>query len=131
MGRLADLVPGQELEPIVQSISAAANERYWRAAGADHALLRAGALYPPIAGNLTILLLQRTVPEQVLHVDQEVRSHRRGHAGEALEVRGRVASRFARRGREYATVEATIGGDAGILWSAAATFAELRPRRTT
>ena len=127
---LAELAAGEVLGPITVSVSAAANERYWRSAGVDHPLLAAGALYPPIAANLTILLLQTAVPGPVLHARQRLTCHRRGSAAEegtALGVSGSVAARYEKRGREYAEVEATVSlPDGSVLWTSQATFAEAR-----
>ncbi len=64
--RLRDVATGQRLGPLGLVVSAEANERYWRAAGIEHPSLEAGALYPPIAANLTVLLLQTVVDEPVL-----------------------------------------------------------------
>jgi hypothetical protein len=108
------------------TVSADANERYWRAAGIDHPRLREGALYPPIGANLTILLFQTVAPRPLLHTAQRLVSHRAADAGVELTVTGTVARRFRKRGREYATVEATValpGGEA--LWSSVATFTEV------
>jgi hypothetical protein len=90
------------------TVSAAANERYWRAAGADHPRLRAGALYPPIAANLTILCLQLTVPDAMIQTRQRLRCHRSTVAGSELVTTGRVVDRYEKRGREYVDIEANI-----------------------
>ncbi len=72
----AALRPGHELGPLRLTVSTAANERYWRAAGVDHPRLRAGALYPPIAANLTILCFQLTVPDAMIQTRQRLVCHR-------------------------------------------------------
>jgi hypothetical protein len=118
--------PGRPLGPVTIAVSPAANERYWRSAGIDHPLLQAGALYPPIAANLTILLFQTVATRPLLHVSQRLTCHRAADAGPELTVTGLVAERYAKRGREYAVVEAEIalpGGDP--LWSSVATFTEV------
>ena len=87
---LADIAAGTALGPIEITVSAAANERYWAAAGVDHPVLRAGALYPPIAANLTILLFQTVATRGVLQTAQRLVCHRRGEAGTPLTVSGTV-----------------------------------------
>ena len=72
MTPFADLAPGTPLGPFGITVSTAANERYWRTAGADHPSLRAGALYPPIAANLTVLTFQQTCPEAVIQTRQRL-----------------------------------------------------------
>jgi hypothetical protein len=116
---------GATLGPLTFRISREANERYWRSAGVDHPALHTGALYPPIAANLTVLLFQTVAPDPVLHTAQRLVCHRRGEAGSELTVTGTVAERFTKRGREYAVVEAEVslpGGDR--LWTSRATFCE-------
>ena len=68
------------------TVSQAANERYWASAGVDHPALRQGALYPPIAANLTILLFQTVATRPLLHTAQRLVSHRSGDAGSELTV---------------------------------------------
>src|SRR6185436_21171143 len=97
----ADLRPGQPLEELRLTVSPAANERYWRAAGADHPRLRSGALYPPIAANLTILCFQLTVPDAMIQTRQRLVCHRVAAAGGELVTTGVVADRYVKRGREY------------------------------
>ena len=125
-GRFGGAAAGERLGPVEYTVSAAANERYWAAAGVDHPALRSGALYPPIAANLTILLFQTVAPEPVLHTAQRLVCHRRGEAGSTLTVEGVVLERYEKRGREYAVVEAQIrvaNGEA--LWTSVATFTEI------
>jgi hypothetical protein len=122
---LADIPAGTPLGPIEITVSAAANERYWAAAGVDHPVLRAGALYPPIAANLTILLFQTVATRGVLQTAQRLACHRRGEAGTPLTVSGTVRERFEKRGREYAVVESTVAlPDGAPLWTSVATFCE-------
>src|SRR5579862_8634778 len=93
----AGLRAGDALRPLRLTISPAANERYWRAAGVDHPLLRAGALYPPIAANLTILCFQQTVPDAMIQTRQRLQCHRVEHAGCELVTTGRVEDRYDKR----------------------------------
>jgi hypothetical protein len=118
-------VAGDELGPLRITVSAAANKRYWASAGVDHAALRGGALYPPIAANLTILLFQTVATRPLLHTSQRLVAHRRGEAGAELTVSGTVADRYEKRGREYAVVDAVVAlADGEPLWSSTATFCE-------
>jgi hypothetical protein len=106
-------------------VSPAANERYWASAGVDHPALRQGALYPPIAANLTILLFQTVATRPLLHTAQRLVCHRRGEAGSELEVTGAVVERYEKRGREYAVVEGVVAlPDGARLWTSTATFCE-------
>lgn len=119
---------GRALGPLRFTVSAAANERYWQAAAVDHPLLRDGYLYPPIAANLTILLFRTVAPRPLLHARQQLRCHRLGRAGAELTVTGRVIGRFAKRGRDYAVVEAGVDLlDGDRLWTSTATFCEVTP----
>ncbi|MGQ0803996.1 MAG: hypothetical protein ACT4PI_09060 [Actinomycetota bacterium] len=116
---------GTELGPASFTVSPAANERYWAAAGVDHPSLREGALYPPIAANLTILLFQTVAPRPMIQAAQRLVCHRRGEAGSELIVRGTVTERYEKRGREYAVVEAEVALPGGSpLWTSVATFIE-------
>ena len=116
---------GTDLGPLRFTVSPAANERYWSSAGVDHRTLRRGALYPPIAANLTILLFQTVATRPLLHTAQRLVCHRRGEAGAELEVTGTVVERYEKRGREYAVVEAVVALPEGApLWTSVATFCE-------
>ncbi len=124
----AALEIGQQLGPLPLTVSAAGNVRYWNAAAVDAAPFRAGALYPPIAANLTVLLLQTAISSPVLQVGQRIVNRRVVKADTPLVVEGLVTERFARRGREYAVVHAAIrtagpGGGEG-LWASVATFCD-------
>jgi hypothetical protein len=122
-------VAGTALGPMRVTVSAAANERYWASAGVDHPALRQGALYPPVAANLTILLFQTVAKQPLLHTAQRLVSHRRGAAGSELTVTGTVVERYEKRGREYAVVDAVVTlPDGGPLWTSTATFCEQRAR---
>jgi hypothetical protein len=119
------LRPEQVLGPMRLTISPAANERYWRAAGVDHPALRAGALYPPIAANLTILCFQQTVPDAMIQTRQRLKCHRIAQAGAELVTFGRVVARYEKRGREYVDIEvAVITTDQpdAPLWTSWVTF---------
>ena len=119
------LAPGHALGPLRLTVSSAANERYWRAAGADHPRLRAGALYPPIAANLTILCFQQTCPDAMIQTSQRLKCHRRAQAGVDVITFGRVVARYEKRGREYVDIEvAVITADAPDqpLWTSWVTF---------
>jgi hypothetical protein len=116
---------GTDLGSLQITVSPAANERYWGSAGAEHPLLRDGALYPPIAANLTILLFQTIAKRPLLHTAQRLLCHRRGEAGTALSVTGTVTERYEKRGREYAVVHAVVAlPDGDPLWTSTATFCE-------
>jgi hypothetical protein len=104
----SDLGPGDRLPPLHVTVSAAANERYWRAAGVDHEVLAAGALYPPIAANLTVLCFAELCPDAMIQTRQTLRCHRRVDAGAELVTSGRVADRYEKRGRVYVDVETTV-----------------------
>ena len=116
---------GTDLGPLRITVSAAANERYWASAGVDHPALRQGALYPPVAANLAILLFQTVATRPLLHTSQRLVSHRRGEAGAELTVTGTVVDRYEKRGREYAVIEAVVAlPDGEPLWTSTATFCE-------
>jgi hypothetical protein len=118
-------VTGTDLGRLRITVSAAANERYWASAGVDHPALRQGALYPPVAANLTILLFQTVATRPLLHTSQRLVSHRRGEAGAELTVTGTVVDRYEKRGREYAVIEAVVAlPDGEPLWTSTATFCE-------
>ena len=121
----AALAADQPLGPLRLTISEAANERYWRAAGVDHPALQAGALYPPIAANLTVLCFQQTVPDAMIQTRQRLKCHRSAQAGADLITFGRVVTRYEKRGREYVDIEcAVITADAPDqpLWTSWVTF---------
>ena len=102
------LAVDQPLGPLRLTMTVAANERYWRAAGVDHPLLRAGALYPPIAANLTILCFQQTCPDAMIQTRQRLKCHRVAPAGAELVTFGRVVARYEKRGREYVDIEVAV-----------------------
>ena len=124
-GPFAEVPTGTVLGPWHVSISTDANERYWRSAGVEHELLAAGALYPPIAANLTVLLFARSCPEAMIQTRQRLRCHRIERAGTPLVVRGRVIDRFEKRGRAYVDVEAVVAAEDRPdepVWTSVATF---------
>jgi hypothetical protein len=118
----ADLGVGTALEPFTVTISEAANDRYWDGAGVDHALRRAGALYPLIAANLTILTFGQVCPDAMIQTRQALVCHRRGDAPAALRTTGAVTGRYERRGRSYVVVEATVWIDDARLWTSTVDF---------
>ena len=121
----SEMAPGTVLGPLVVTISAAANERYWRAAGIDHPALRAGALYPPIAANLTVLCFTQVCPDAMIQTRQRLRCHRRVDAGAELVTTGRVARRYDKRGRTYVDVETTVATTAAPgapVWTSEVSF---------
>ena len=118
-------VVGTDLGPLRITVSAAANQRYWASAGVDHPAMRQGALYPPVAANLAILLFQTVATRPLLHTSQRLVSHRRGEAGTELTVTGSVVDRYEKRGREYAVIDAVVAlPDGEPLWTSTATFCE-------
>jgi hypothetical protein len=120
---LAAIPAGTVLGPLRLRISRAANERYWSSAGVDHPALRAGALYPPIAANLTVLLVQTVADRPLLQTAQRVTSHRSADADVELTVTGAVTERFEKRDRAYAVVQAEVALPGGEpLWTSTATF---------
>ncbi len=121
----AGLVPGTALPELRVHVSPAANERYFRAAGVSHPSLETGALYPPIAANLTILAFQQVHSAAVLQTRQHLVCHRRAPAGTDLVVRATIGDRSDKRGRPYIDVDATITtSDApdAPLWTSQVTF---------
>jgi len=121
----SQMVPGTVLGPLRITVSATANERYWRAAGVDHPALAAGALYPPIAANLTVLCFTQVCPEAMIQTHQHLRCHRSVPAGVELVTTGRIASRYEKRGRTYVDVETTVaaaGAPDEPVWSSEVSF---------
>jgi hypothetical protein len=120
-----EMAPGTELGLFRVTVSAAANERYWRAAGVDHPALAAGALYPPIAANLTVLCLGRVCPDAMIQTRQHLRCHRKVAAGVELVTTGKVSRRYEKRGRTYVDVEtmvATADRPDEAVWSSEVSF---------
>jgi hypothetical protein len=121
----AEMVPGTALGPFRVTVSATANERYWRAAGIDHPALAAGALYPPIAANLTVLCFGGVCPDAMIQTRQRLRCHRKVTAGVELVTTGTVSRRYDKRGRTYVDVEtvvATADRPDQPVWSSEVSF---------
>ncbi len=118
----SDLAAGTTLEPFTVAISEAANDRYWDGAGVDHPLRRAGALYPLIAANLTILTFGRLCPDAMIQTRQGLVCHRRADAPASLRTTGLVSKRYERHGRSYIVVEATVWVDDARLWTSTVHF---------
>jgi hypothetical protein len=116
---------GTTFGPVSYAVSAEANDRYWHAAGIEHAARADGVLYPPMAANLTILAFQTIAPDPLLHTHQTLVAHAAAHAPAELAVYGQVSRRFAKRGREYVEVTTEVAdGDGTHLWTSIATFVE-------
>ena len=127
-GRLTELTVGTRLGPLTVAVSAAANERYWEGAAVEHPARAAGLLYPPLAANLTVLLTQTIVGHPLLQTAQRLRSHRSSPAGVELTITGAVLERYAKRGREYAVIQADVTlPDRDLLWTSTATFTTVAP----
>jgi hypothetical protein len=121
----SDLSLADRFGPLRLTISAAANERYWRAAGLDHPLLRAGHLYPMIAGNLTVLAFGTACPDPVIQTRQRLRCHGTVLAGTELVTEGVVVATYEKRGRAYVDLEATVVDAAApdvVVWESDVTF---------
>jgi hypothetical protein len=118
----AELAAGTALEPLSLAISEAANDRYWDGAGVEHPLRHAGALYPLIAANLTILTFGRLCPDAMIQTRQRLVCHRRADAPATLRTTGSVSERYERRGRAYVVIEATVWVDDARLWSSTVHF---------
>ena len=116
------LEPGTDLGELALTVSPAANERYWRAAGADHPLLAAGALYPPIAANLTVLLFNQACPVPVIQTRQVLRTHHRADAGIELRTTGTITAAYEKRGRAYVDIEARVTAADEPLWTSMVSF---------
>jgi hypothetical protein len=117
-------VAGTLFGPVTYTVSEAANDRYWRAAGIEHPARTAGFLYPPMAANLTILAFQTIAPGPLLHTHQTLVAHAAATAPADLEVYGQVSRRFAKRDREYIEVTTEIAANGTHLWTSIATFVE-------
>lgn len=118
----SEVAPGTALEPFTLAISEAANDRYWDGAGVEHPLRRAGALYPLIAANLTILTFARLCPDAMIQTRQGLVCHRRADAPATLRTTGQISERYERKGRAYVVVEATVRVDDSRLWTSTVHF---------
>lgn len=111
--------PGSDLGTLELTVSPQANDRYWRGAGIEHSARDARLLYPPMSVNFTILLVQQTISEGVLHTWGRLTCHGGGRAGSSLTVSGEVHDRFEKRERDYFTVSSEIRAEDGtLLWTA-------------
>lgn len=118
---------GDRFPELAIRLSARANDRYWAGAGVDHAARTTGVLYPPMAANLTILLVQQVSPEALLHAEQALACVASATGDAQLRVNGTVAERFEKRSREYAVIDATVATAGGAaLWRSRATFTPAR-----
>jgi hypothetical protein len=119
-----ELAPSAPIGPFRAVVSAAANERYWQAAGVDHPVLRDGALYPPIAANFTVLAFQASCPEPVIQTRQRLVCHRRADAGVELVAEGEIVAAYTKRGRDYVDVRVTVttADDSAPLWTSEVSF---------
>jgi acyl dehydratase len=118
-----DCGPGTPIGPHRVTLRPEANERYWRAAGLDHPVLAAGAAYPLVCANATVLAWLDTCPTPVIQTRQRLRTHRLVATPVELETTGSVVERSERRGREYAVVRvdvATVDGD--LVWTSEVDF---------
>lgn len=119
----ADLAAGTALEPLTLTLSEAANDRYWEGAGIEHPVRAAGALYPLVAANLTVLAFGQTCADPVIQARQTLVCHRRADAPATLVTAGAVREAYERRGRAYVVVDTEValaGGDP--LWSSTVVF---------
>jgi hypothetical protein len=131
-----DIPPGTPLGPFPVTVSADANRRYYAAAGVAHPALDSGALYPPIAANLTILLFLQTCDAPMIQTRQRLRCHGRIETDTPLVVTGEVRDRYEKRGRAYVDVHATVApaaDPAGPRWESEVSFtpaSEVKGRET-
>lgn len=106
-------------------MSAAANERFLRAAGVSHPVFAAGACYPPIAANLTVMLFGRHCAEPVVQTRQRLVCDGRVGTGTPLVVTGEIVARYEKRGRDYVDLHATVAPEedpAHPRWTSEVTF---------
>lgn len=122
----AGLGPGDRLEPLTLELSAAANDRYWQGAGIDHPRRRAGALYPLIAANLTVLAFARHCADAMIQTRQHLVCHRRADAPTRLVTAATIDQRFEKRGLPYITVRAEVTIDDAPLWTSTVDFTPAR-----
>ncbi|HEY3830806.1 MAG TPA: hypothetical protein VGO03_00800 [Acidimicrobiia bacterium] len=116
------LAPGDLLGPLRLTVSAAANERYWSAAAVDHPALRAGALYPLIAANLTVLTFGAHCPDAMIQTRQHLVCHQRGAVDVELETTAEVLERYERRDRDYIVLQAEVVQAGAPLWTSTVHF---------
>ena len=118
----AQVAQGTVLPPLRLIVSAAANERYWRAAGVSHPSLVAGALYPPVAANLAVLCFGQVCGDAMIQTRQRLVCHRSAMAGVELLIAGVVSARYEKRGRTYVDVETRVSTADGVLWESEVSF---------
>lgn len=116
------VVPGTVVGPHTIALSSAANERYWSAAGIDHPTLRAGASYPLVAANATVLAWLATCSVPMIQTRQRLRCHRVAPTPAELNTAGSVTARQTRRGREHIDVRVEIDTPEGRLWTSEVGF---------
>jgi hypothetical protein len=121
-GHFGGLAPGHALGPLATTISEAANDRYWEGAGVDHPLRRAGALYPLIAANLTVLTFQQHCPAAMIQTRQQLRCHVRRDAPATLVTTGFVTACWERRELPYISVHTEVRCDGESLWTSSVHF---------
>ena len=126
MTRVAELFgglqPGDALSPLALTISAQANERYWKAAGINHPALATGALYPLIAANLTVLAFTQHCPEAMIQTRQQLQCHRIAATPADLETHAHVLERYERRSLPSIVIAAEVSLLGELLWSATSHF---------
>lgn len=117
--------PGTRLGPLELTVSDAANRRYWQSAGVRHPLLDGGALYPPIAANLSILLFQQHCDAAMVQTRQHLRCLRVERAGTPLRITGELIERYEKRGRDYVDIDVQIAPQSSpddVFWESRVTF---------
>ena len=114
---------GVEIGPHELDLGREANERYWRSAGLDAPILAAGAAYPMIAANCTVLAWLASCNEPMIQTRQHLVCHGRLATPARLATTGVVADRFERRGRDYVTVRVDItDSDGNLIWTSEVDF---------
>ncbi len=119
---LAAIRAGTALGPFTLELSAAANERYWRAAGLTHPSLVGGALYPLIAANVTVLTWLERCAEPMIQTRQRLWVHDRAAVPARLTAVGSVTSREVRRQRDHLTLRVDITQSERPLWTSEVGF---------
>lgn len=135
----AEVRTGLHLGPHRMALHAAANQRYWSAAGLDGPALADGVAYPLIAANATILAWLEACPTPMIQTRQRLVCHGAVSTPVELVTEGEVVARFASRGRDYVTVRvevaATGAGADRRVWTSEVDFTPAatlrRPGATT
>lgn len=120
--------PGADLGTLELSISAEANDRYWRGAGISHAARHDALLYPPMAANFTMMLIQQSLPMGLLHTWGRLTARSANTAPADVTVSGQVRGRFVKRQRDYFVVASSVSTTEGALWDGEQEFAVARSR---